>query len=352
MIQFFRKALLLIAISLPFFSYAQDESDLIEFLNAGPKDASKLMNAYLNPVIEGLSYGFNGGWYTTAKAHKPLGFDIGVSLNAVFIPSSKNYFKPADLNLDVAMLTSPTTGKAPTIAGPEDPTTYAIDIDGDNQPDDIDGNGQPDTFNGPEGLDFKENIKISGVLAPTAQIGIGVYKNTDLKIRWMPEVEAGSTKVKLFGVGVLHDIKQHIPGIKVLPFDLSVLVAYTNIKGTSGVSGTFDAPTSDPRPQELDYNMNAWLFQALISKKLAIFTFHGGLGFNTISTDADLTGSYIVVAGTPQGTFKDPVSLRFKNNSMRVSAGMRMNFGPIYLNGEYTLQEYSTVSVGLGVTVR
>ena len=48
------------------------------------------MNAYLNPVIEGLSYGFNGGWYNTAKAHKTLGFDLGVSMNAVFIPTSKN----------------------------------------------------------------------------------------------------------------------------------------------------------------------------------------------------------------------------------------------------------------------
>jgi hypothetical protein len=254
--------------------------------------------------------------------------------------------------LNAAILTSPASGQAPTLVGPEEPTTYGIDINGDNQPDDIDGNGQPDTFNGPEGLDFKENIKISGVLAPTAQVGIGVYKNTDLKIRWMPEVETGSTKVKLFGIGVLHDIKQHIAGIKVLPFDLSVLVAFTKIHGTSGMAGTFDAPSSDPRPQEMDYDMEAWLFQALISKKLAIFTFHGGIGFNTINTNANLTGSYIVVPGTPQGTLKDPVSLGFKNNSMRLSGGIRMNLGPVYLNGEYTLQEYSTVSIGLGVTVR
>jgi len=344
MILRFKKVLLLFIISAPFSGYAQDESDLVNFLEAGPKDASKLMNAYLNPMIEGLSYGFNGGWYTTAKAHKTFGFDIGVTLNAVFIPSSKNYFTPGDLKLEVTKLTLPTSGKAPTIVGPEDETTYSVDANGDNQPD--------ATFSGPQGLDFKENIKISGVLAPTAQIGIGIYKNTDLKIRWMPEVKAGSSKVKLFGVGVLHDIKQHIPAIKVLPFDLAVLVAFTKIQGTTSMSGTFDAPSSDPRPQEMDYDMDAWLFQALISKKLAIFTFHGGIGYNTINTTSHVTGSYIVVPGAPQGTFKDPVSLRFKNESMRLSLGMRMNLGPIYLSGEYILQEYNTVSVGLGVTVR
>ena len=53
-----------------------------------------------------------------------------------------------------------------------------------------------------------------------------------------------------------------------------------------------------------------------------------------------------------QTEFKDPVSLRFKNNSMRLTGGMRLNLGPIYLNGDYTLQEYSTVSVGIGAIVR
>jgi hypothetical protein len=96
--------------------------------------------------------------------------------------------------------------------------------------------------------------------------------------------------------------------------------------------------------------MDAWIFQALISKKIAVVTFYGGIGYNTIKTTSDVTGSYIVPGF--QAPFTDPVSMSFKNNSMRVTAGMRFNLGPVYLNGDYTLQEYSTVSVGLGATVR
>lgn len=333
-----RKILLMFIACLPLVVHAQDENDIVNFLDAGPSDASKLMNAYLTPAIEGLSYSFNGGWYTTAKAHKTLGFDIGVSLNAVFIPSSKNHFNPADLKLEAVELESPASGQAPTIVGPEDPTVYRLKI-------------QPTTtFQGPRGLDFKENIKFRGVVAPTAQIGIGIYKNTDLKIRWMPEVSAGSSKIKLFGIGVLHDIKQHIPGIRLLPFDLSVLVGYTSVKGSTGMEGRFAKPANDTRAQEMIYDMDAWLFQALISKKLAIVTFYGGIGFNTVKTTADVKGSYVYP--NTLAVMKDPVSLTFKNKSPRVSAGMRLNLGPIYLNGEYTLQEYSTVSAGLGVTIR
>jgi len=171
----------------------------------------------------------------------------------------------------------------------------------------------------------------------------------------MPEVETGSSKVKLLGFGLLHDIKQHIPGLKTMPFDLSMLVAFTNIKGSTSTEGEFGKPQNDPRQQLLDYSMNAWLFQALISKKISVITFYGGIGYNTINTTSDLTGSYIIVddpTGNNDIVLKDPVSLKFKNNSLRVTAGVRLKLGPIYLNGDYSIQEYNTLSVGLGVAVR
>jgi hypothetical protein len=345
---FIKRILLVLFISAPCLSYAQSEAELINFLDAGRRDASKLMGAYLNPMVEGLSYSFNGGWYHTAKAHNSLGFDIGVSVNAVFIPKSKNYFTPSTLGLENTTLVSPTSGRAPTVIGPADATSYltSVDLNGDGTID------QTVTIDGPEGVDFKENFKVSGVVAPTAQLGIGIYKNTDLKIRWMPEVKASDSRVRLFGVGVLHDIKQHIPGIKTLPFDLSVLVAFTNIQGSTATSiPEFPKPANDLRAQMMDYTMKAWLFQALISKKISVVTFYGGIGYNTIKTTADLTGSYVVVPA-PEIALKDPLSLAYKNKSFKVTAGVRFKLGPIYLNGDYSLQEYNTLSVGLGVAVR
>lgn len=346
-----RRIFVMLFISAPWIANAQSEAELINFLDAGKRDASKLMGAYLNPMVEGLSYSFNGGWYHTAKAHHTLGFDLGVSLNAVFIPKSKNYFTPSALGLENTTLVDPVSGKAPTVIGPSMPTTYqtSIDIDGDGTPD------QTTFIDGPEGVDFKENFKVSGVVAPTAQLGIGIYKNTDLKIRWMPEVKTSASRVKLLGFGVLHDVKQHIPGIKTLPFDLSMLVAFTNIKGSTVVEGEFDKPQNDSRRQLMDYSMNAWLFQALISKKVSVITFYGGIGYNAIKTSSDLTGSYIIVddpSGNNDLVLKDPVSLNFKNKSLKVTAGIRFKFGPIYLNGDYSIQEYNTLSVGLGVAVR
>lgn len=317
-------------------SMAQD--DLTEFLRAGQADASKLTSGYLEPIFEGLSYGFNGGWLTTAKAHKKFGFDIGVSFTGVFIPSSENFFSPNSMGLEQTTLISPGSGQAPSIVGPKDETTYEV-----NDP--INGTFQ---FDGPEGLDFESTFKISGVLTPMVQIGIGTVKSTDLKIRFMPKVSAGNTDVQLWGVGVLHDIKQWIPGLKMTPIDLSVLVAYNRIWGSSDMSGAFGTG-GDTRPQELDFAISAWLFQAQVSKKLSVFNFYGGLGYNLVGSDTNMKGSYEVAPGE---ILSNPISLSYKNNGFRLNLGMRILLGVFYIYGDYTLQEYNTVTAGLGFSVK
>lgn len=332
-------------------SMAQSEEDLVKYLNAGQRDASKLTEAYISPIIEGLSYTMSGGWYTTAKVHKTLGFDLGVSLNTVFIPTSRNYFDANSLGLEATSLVTPSSGKVPTIIGPKDATSFQSNID-------LDGDGDTDqvlTFAGPEGLDFKNVFKFSGMAAPTATLGIGIIKGTDLRIRFMPEVNIGSSSVKLYGVGVMHDIKQHMPGVKLLPFDLSVIASYQQITGLTDLSGEFNSPTGAAAAQEITYSMSSWLAQVLISKKIAIVTFYGGVGYNGINTKANITGSYVVKDNNnplPDLVLEDPVNLKINSSSFRVTAGVRLNFGPIYFVTDYSYQTFNNLSVGLGVTVR
>lgn len=333
--------------SIPSVTHAQD--DLTNLLKAGKDDASLLMSAYLDPAIVGLSYGMNGGWFHTAKAHKSLGFDLAISLNAVFIPSSNNTFRPDQLGLKNTELVSPLDGNASTIAGPDREPTYKSEIPTPNGP-------QAITFSGPTGLDFKENLKVSGVLAPTIQLGIGITKNTDLKIRFVPEQTIDNSKVRVIGFGVMHDVKQWIPGMKLLPFDLSMLAGFTKISGEVAMNG-LAKPSTDMRTQQMAFEVNAWLIQAVISKKISVITFYGGLGYNAVKSSSDVTGSYTIYGGGTPDTkddvvVKDPVSLAFKNNSLRLTAGMRFKFGPFYLNGDYSLQKFNTLSVGLGFSVR
>lgn len=340
--------LMVVAISIASGAMAQSASDLVNFLQTGEEDASRLTSAYLNPVIEGISYGMNGGWYHTAKAHKTLGFDLMLSLNGVFIPSSQRYFTPAELGLQNTELV-PANGDAPTVIGPGESTTYLTRIE---TPD-----GEQDfTFDGPEGLDMKKRFKVQGVVTPMIQLGVGIYKNTDLKVRFVPETKVGDDgKVKMIGFGLMHDIKQHIPGLKIMPFDLAVLIGYTQVSGDVNMeSAAFPRPAGSTAAQRMPFELNAWLVQALISKKLSMITFYGGVGYNAVKSTANIKGSYVIYSG-PNGsnvTLTDPVNLDFKNKSFRLNGGFRLNLAAFFISGEYTLQEYSTASLGFGFTVR
>ncbi|MFZ2905564.1 MAG: DUF6588 family protein [Cyclobacteriaceae bacterium] len=344
--------------ALPKHVYGQNEQDISIFLSAGEEDAAKLIQAYVEPAVKSISYGMAGGWYNTAKPHKSLGFDIGVTMNLAFIPTSEDYFDPNKLDLSVTNyngnIDKPGKG-APTFFGPKDETQYVSDPDG------VAGPIAPITFSGPEGLAVKQKIGFAAMPVPMIQLGVGVIKNTDIKIRYVnsgmvgaiiPNVDIESSKFNVFGVGVLHDFKQHIKGIKLLPFDLSALIAYNSVSGTSDLSNSdpLKGPTTDDG--ELDYQFNSWVFQAIISKKISVVTPYAAVGYSMINTNVDMNGNYTVEAGATDLELTDPVAIDFKNNSMILTLGMRLKFGPFYLNGDYTIQKFNTLSVGLGFSVR
>lgn len=352
-----------VAMCLGFFaSVAQGtEADVSAFLNAEAADANKLINAYVGPGIRGLSYGMASGWFNTAATHKLGGFDLGLTVSAVMLPTSDETFDPTKLGLSAN--TVPSSNIAPTVIGPEKPTGAAQYT--------FKNNGVTiASVDGPQGLDLKGAIGSNAVPVPMVQLGVGLIKNTDLKIRLLPEQKLGADgRIKMFGVGLMHDIKQYFKGVKALPFDLSALVAFNSISGGTKLINTRTDPNLGNNPNQFDgvpyssdgnstYTFNSWLFQALISKKISVLTFYGGIGYGIVSTKADITGSFIldnpVLQGSPNPgpPIKNPFSTTYNNNGMKLTAGMRFKFGPIFLSGDYTLQKYNVLTVGFGAAIR
>lgn len=323
-------------------------SQVIWFVQAGAADGGKLMSAYLNPVVEGMSYGANGGWTHTARPHERLGFDISLSATGVLLPSSSLSFRPDDLGLESTVFLNPNR-VAPTMIGSDLVTTYQSTVETPQGTELLE-------YSGAEGLDFPDRWLVRGVAVPMFQAGVGIGKNTDLKLRFIPTLNLGSvTRGGLVGLGFMHDIKQHIPAWRIKTFDLSLLAGYTRISGeiNTAVVG-LPRPDKDTRQQELPFKVHAFLVEALISKKLAALTFYGGVGYNAVKSTADVVGSYVIFGdgGDDEVVLTDPISLKFNNNSLRVTAGARLDIGGFYLHGDYSQQEYGSITVGLGYSHR
>jgi hypothetical protein len=334
-------ALMLVAtfITLPKASYSQDDIDKI--IKGSLKDANYLLEGYMTPLMNSIGTGLNYGWYNTAKVHKTLGVDLTISVSLVYTPTSDKFYSVDNTKLENVQLVgydknqnigSNDITSVPTIFGPDINPKYQI--------------GSDTPFDGPSGLDLKDAIKINALPVPIYNLGIGLPKGFDLKIRFAPTLTSGDSKFSLFGLGVMHDVKQYIPGIKSLPFDLSGFVGYTNMKAEQKIDAT------SGQNQQAEVSFSSTTIQALISKKIAVLTVYGGVGYNIAKSTLAMKGTYDLDDDSSTPDIKDPINLDFSTSGVRATGGIRLKLAVFTFHGDYTLSKYSTLNAGFGINVR
>jgi hypothetical protein len=335
------RLLLLLLLVMPFVVAAQSGiGDIINQGKASVADAKYISEGYISPMMKAIGYGMNQGWYNTAKPHKFPGFDLTFSVNPVFVPSADKIFQIDNSKMSSVYLSQDINGNNPGVAGKGNiPTVLGKDKVTTTY---TSKSALPGSFNGPDG------IGINFIPMPTVNLGIGLPKNTDLKVRFVPSVNLGKAtndqltgSFSLWGVGVMHDVKQWIPGMKMLPFDLSGFFGYTNMKLSAGVDKNKPGNTAD-------FSCSATTIQALISKKLAVLTVYAGVGYNAATTKLAVKGTYDFNGAS----VKDPFALSVASNGVRATGGLRLKLGPLTFHGDYTLAKYKAASVGVGIAVR
>jgi len=314
--------------------------DLESVLEGGIGDAQTLLKGYVQPFAKGFGNGINVGWSSTAKAHKLLGFDIAVIVNAAFVPKGAETFTfnnadySSQLQLDDTTISS---AELPTLFGSQNLVDRPLLKFTDSDSNSISTSALP-------GSGLKESIGYNIVPSAIVQLGVGLIKNTDLKIRFIPKQSTPEYEFSAFGIGLMHDLKQWIPFVNKLPFDVSALIAVNNIKSK------FFFDTENNPTQALEFNTKTFLFQVLASKKLSILTLYGGLGAASYKTDVNLLGSY---STTNNITIPDnPINLNYKGGSVRANLGLSIKLLFLNLSADYALQEYNTFTVTAGFTVR
>lgn len=328
----------------------------LESLLLSGNDASKLTENYMNPLMEGLLYSMNGGWYTTAKTHKKFGFDITVSANASFIPSSsQNFnFNAADYEF---LTTANGETSLPTVMSENDSETtidIRIPIDGTNT-------FKVGSFEMPGGI--TKDLPINAAPTPMIQIGLGLPTRTDVKLRFVPKLSFDDdVEASLIGVGLQHDITQYFGSIDKLPLSVSILGAFTRLKATYAINDDSVSDNVSTQNGEAEFTMNAWTIQALGSLDFKIITLYGGFGYNSGKSEINIKGNYNLsydvqdsngnTISTVTETVSNPVNLNFEANGIRTTLGARLNLGPIKLFGDYTFQKFNTLSVGIALSIR
>jgi len=327
----------------------------LETILLAADDASLITQNYLNPAMEGLMYSMNGGWATTAKVHKKFGFDLTIGINASLVPDEAQSF--AFVPGDYSFLTLPNgESELQTVMSENDAET-TVDISIPNG----DGTFKVASFDMPGGI--TEDLPVNAVPAPTVQVGFGLPFKTDIKARFVPNINFDdNVEASLIGVGLQHDLTQYLGAFEKLPFSLSILGAFTNMSVTYAIndeSSTDDVAVSNG---EVEFIMNTWTVQALASLDFKIITFYGSVGYNNGKTTAKMKGDYTLTydvedsngnqIGTVNETISNPINLDFEANGMRATIGTRLNLSIFKIFADYTIQNYNTATVGIAFSVR
>lgn len=338
----YRIGCILVVMALVFPSKGQSEFDL--FLQAGVDDASQMIENYFQPVFDGVGYGYTSGWYHTAKPHETLGFDISISANLAFVPKDDFTFTFNNADFTNIQLTNSTSAEVPTAFGPyeknERPELTFF----------TDGEEVLRATAPPGAIDLQQDLGFTAVPVPMVQAGIGVVKETDLIVRFIPPLSLGDrVNMSMIGFGVKHNLGQWIKFLDYSGVNISFMAGYSRLNLTADVSEDNDPQTAG---NEGVFNLSGTVLQAIISKEyINVFTIYGGIGYSRAGSRTQLLGTF-PVDDDFDALPPDPIDLSYGNASMNLTMGLRVRLVALTINTSYTIQDYPVLSLGVGVSVR
>lgn len=344
---------MLCAAAAPLFTMAQ--GNVSGLIKSGPGDATKLSNAYLQPLFKGVGIGLNTGWNTSAQTKNLGKFDIRIGGSLALVPQAGRSFDVTTLGLSSSVrLVNNSSPVTPTAMGGKTSTTELAIIDSEGQ--------EADRFTMPggSGLNFAP--------VPEIQATVGLIKNTDVSVRFTPTINLGEDlgKAGTFGFGLKHDIMQHfVKGVagKLVPFDLSLAFAYSrlnyeqnlDVPAPSNSQPVNSQQNTDFSNQKIEGHVSAINIELIASKRLLAFTPFVSVGWNNARTDVGLKGNYPIITDANllgqqfYTTFNNPVTIKETSYSgLRGNLGFQVQVVFFRFFASYTIADYQAVNAGIG----
>tara|TARA_R110000868_G_scaffold21640_9_gene89803 strand:- start:22992 stop:24002 length:1011 start_codon:yes stop_codon:yes gene_type:complete len=323
-------------------TFARAQSNANDIFAAGVADAERFSNDYFGPLSEGALYSISNGWYNSAKA-KPLGgFEISVIGN---MSSFKNKDDKKAFTLNTAdyenlqFSDGSTSNLVSSALGDID--GILVYVEGEIAP----GITQRQEFELPSGLSGEG---INFVPSAFIQASVGLIKGTEIKARFLPKVNTEDVSVGFYGVGIQHEFTSLLPAEKIWPVAISGVIGYTHLDGSYDFT---DTGVISGQNQRIETDMNTWVFQAVVSTKLPIINFYGGIGYLKGKATTDFLGTYESGFITSPSV-EDPFSLTREVSGVTANVGTKLKLGFFRLHADYTIAEFNSVSFGINFGFR
>lgn len=316
-------------------SFAQN--GITRLLSTGLEDAETFADSYLSPGNDAVAQGLSNGWFNSAKAKQLGGFEVSLIGSVSLVSDDQQEFllDEADYSL-LEFQNGPSSQMVGNALGENNPDVGVKAVFENN------GITEEVDFKLPQGL---ADSNVNFVPGAMIQGSVGLISGFEIKGRYLPEVESDDVNIKLYGVGLKHEFTKWLPLNELFPLHISGFIGYTKFDGSLKVENNFIANSAQ---QRIDSELDSWNYAALVSTKLPVINFYGSIGMIETSSSSDLVGTYQIDEGPLAGeSVEDPISISSDASSVQATLGFKLKLAFFKINGQYSFQEYDTVSLGL-----
>ena len=316
-----RIAVQLLALALVVPLWAVSPSELIKGID------DQLLTGYTKPLVNGFSAGMGSGLFHTAKAHKLLGFDVGVNFMYFQVPSSDKTFSDS---VRCCSLNLANPGQLDTfrIWKPDLPTIF-----GKVGAESIAAPGHavaiPPVWPG--------GLNLPGTIFLMPQVNLGLIAGLEVSLRGLPWTFR-SDRFAFYGAGLSWEPTSLL---KKSPVNVAVQGAFQQLLLGDAL-----------RSSTVNLNVHA-------SAKLAFLTLYGGAAYENTAVKLNYTFNYKLPAYDVEHGFytvdghKDVNVSATTDDHLRYLAGVMVELPlvMIYADGNL-IGKYTGVNAGIGIHLR
>lgn len=315
---------------LTFSNHSKAQSGLGETIT----DMVFILDKYVQPASDASVLQTSTGWYYEASSLELYKFNIAANISGLPFPKSKQTFQVNDTDFQNLDIRDANTASIPTALGGNRRVFFDFDID---------GNTYEFQAIGGIGTDF--------FAFPNLQAQVGLWKETELSLRYGPQVKIDRSSYALYGVGVKHNVSQYLFK-EDRPIELAVIANYSLVDFNiffdrlelAAADGS--APIAVLEGYLTDFH--AVTFGTIASKQVGNWVYSGGINYNISTLDYSLVGD--------EGIFLDLFNsslkvLSEKTYTFKVDAGVAYKFKYIDLYSQLST-DFEFVNLNIGTAYR
>ncbi len=290
-------------------------------------DMLLISNKYVSPAAEAAVYQSTGSWYSSAKSLELFEVDVSLHVNALPVSNAQKSFTVNDSDFIGLDIRDAESAQVPTALGGETSVFYDFTLGGDDY--------ELQTFEGANQQVF---------YYPYLQGSIGLWRQTELTLQYVPEVKIDASGYKTFGGAIKHNISQYWLGDNQdsQALQVAVQVAYSLFDSKVFFDG-FEVTSTDQNQEalavinSLTVDANAVTGQLIASKRVNKFEFVGAFAVSQNKFTYTMGGDGDFLIGLLNDAF---TALEDNSFMMRGNIGVNYHMHNWYVASNITIGKF------------